>query len=300
MTQCNYSNSTSPAKLEVVDNPQHVSTTGLCKPSTGRWLIDSLLNFQSTIENTKTFASSTRRIHVSRIRQLILFLEEQKREPPLEEFPEVVGEFITFATEILELKSTSISNLYKTFRLFANSANVPITPAGIKSSKVKRRTLSLEEEERFVESARSSKSVRNTVLSLLFLHTDVRLHECVHLQMSDLFLDENPESIRVNRCGRDQFIPLTNELVDALQQWFVERRVIPASADLPFVFLSQSGNNLTTSAIDSSLRKIGWRSQIDISVRVLVNTGRARRIAAQEQVTTRPGRRIQAGRLKLS
>lgn len=264
MNQWNYSPTTSPS-FQVVPETTPAKT-----------LVEDLIRFQNHVEDSATFAASTKRIHISRIRQLVLFIQERKVVPSVQQFPGVVGEFMAFAREELTLKANSINNLHKTFRLYSKFANLPVANGRVKAEKIERRRLTLEEEVRYLDCARTHSSPRTVILSLLFLRTDIRLHECVSLEMSQVCLDAQTPHLQVTRGGREMTINLSSEVVDSMRIWLAER-ANSANATSKYVFCGPGGNCLTTSAIDSSLRKIGWRSHLDLSARILTYTGRARR-----------------------
>lgn len=267
MNQFNYSTSiTGIRNLELVQNPS------------SPLLVDDLMRFQHYIQEKVSFAASTKRIHVSRIRQLIRFLKNTSPDLTIESYPAAVTEFINFAMENLGLRASSINNFQKTFRLYGNFANIQITRRRIAPEKILRKRLTGEEEARLLETAGSANSCRNRILFLLFLRTDLRLHECVNLELRQLYLDDRVPNISVMRQGKQTQIVMGQDVVDAMENWLAERALSSSARNSTYVFFGPGGKNLTTSAIDSCVRKVGWRAHLDVSVRVLSYTGRTKRM----------------------
>jgi integrase/recombinase XerC len=106
------------------------------------------------------------------------------------------------------------------------------------------RFLSTEERQRLLSVC--SKSVRDTAIIRLFLHTGIRLSEAVALGVSDVTLDE-AASVRVRRrTGAVDTISLTDQATTtALQHWLSARPSVSVDA----LFLSRHGKPLSKRAV---------------------------------------------------
>ncbi len=222
---------------------------------------------------------NTRRSYTSRIRTLIQFLDvEYARvpEPNQDRLAEILQDFIARARSTDSLGESTIQSFFYTFKVVALHLNTNLNGlapehGSSNQNKKSRRYLDAEQVQALLREARMPRSTRKLALVLLFLTTSTKIGECTSLQVSDLRLRENRLYLRLTRQGTDYHVAVTSELQESLQSWLQERTNMP-QAQSPYLFFGQDGNRISTEAIATTLRKIGWQAGLNISSQVLRNT----------------------------
>lgn len=222
--------------------------------------------------------ASTRRVYVSRVRQILAFVRD---EYPVQDKPrdlkDLLLAFLANARSKGLMKPGTINNFISTFRLFSMTSgyrldDIPAEKLTRIASLNARTYLSPADQDELIKQARSGKSARNTALVLLFLRSRIKIGECARLLVSDLVWGDATLKIRISSDTREQYEPVSAELASALQTWLLERDRLPSAVDSPYLFPGLYGNKITTSAIDAALRKLGWQVNLNVCSRVLRNT----------------------------
>lgn len=99
-------------------------------------------------------------------------------------------------------------------------------------------------------------TVRNYAIVSLFLHTGMRLSECVGLDLGDIDLEE--QSIQVHRKGgRDTKLYMNDECMDALKAYLFERKEYPVKEGAEkALFISSRGTRITTRMVEKMVKEL--------------------------------------------
>ena len=111
------------------------------------------------------------------------------------------------------------------------------------------------------EDARKKKSqerwtVRNYAIVSLFLHTGMRLSECVGIDLDDIDLKE--QSVQVHRKGgRDTKLYMNDECMAALNEYLRERKEYPVKEGAEkALFISSRGTRITSRMIEKMVKEL--------------------------------------------
>lgn len=233
-----------------------------------------ILRFRSWLALTP-LKPSTRRIYVSRLKQLTRFIEGSEYMPSVEEdnLENLAKTYISFIKEEYLLKPHSINNFVALFRLMAKVAGIKDFNLETHAFNVaERTTISKAEEEQLIAAAKSGNSSRDLLLVFLFLKTSVRPGEVVKIRVSDLAWEASGLEILIQGRYGQRIERLSEAVREALQAWLLERSRAKFGVNSEYLFYGATGGKITGSAIDAALRKIGWRAGLNVCARMLKNT----------------------------
>ena len=95
---------------------------------------------------------------------------------------------------------------------------------------------------------------RDLALITLFLGTGIRISECIGLNIDDV--DFRNLSIRVTRKGGNQSVLyLSDEVAEALNDYYENRAQMKGAEDSPAFFLSLQGTRISTRAVQNLVKK---------------------------------------------
>ena len=110
--------------------------------------------------------------------------------------------------------------------------------------------------------------VREECLILLFLKTGIRLSEASNILIPDINDDnDNPTLlIRQTKNNKSRYIPLSNDVIEVIKRWLIERN---ASEKIyhtrsQHLFVSQRSGKLSARGIQLILQKIGKKTNIKL------------------------------------
>lgn len=91
---------------------------------------------------------------------------------------------------------------------------------------------------------------RNRAIIFFMLHAGLRISEVANLHLSDI--QGSFVSVRNGKGGKSRIIPMNNDLIFAYEKWLEQRR----DSDIPYVFLSQKKQQITTDGIQHIFRNL--------------------------------------------
>jgi len=157
---------------------------------------------------------------------------------------------------------------------------------GIKSAKIERerrrrwavRTLTAQEQEMYLQSARQQEWARDTALALVVFSAGLRISECSNLNIDDVSIAGDSCRLLVRCSGASGHVRikekalLNAETKQALKNWIVERGKLVGDRSEPALWIGQHGRRLSAAGIDFVIRRIGWRAHVVVSVETLRQT----------------------------
>lgn len=245
------------------------------------YLLDNIQKFQTWLSEAP-IKSSTRKVYLSRAKQYITFLRQNKITLAMQDtdFTAVVNAFLMHGKYQLNFKPTTINNFITMFRQYAKSCGEPFIAPDFEPIPAKR-LLTSSEEERFEATVHTCASVRDRALVILFLKTDADLISCSNLKTSDLCWDERSLFIRLQSQTKRKIVRIVPEDAEHIRAWLAARSFVTGS-DTPYLFLNRSGKKLSLPAISAALRKLGWKARLRLSAQVLRNCYKAKAIFKNE------------------
>jgi len=137
------------------------------------------------------------------------------------------------------------------------------------------RALSKPEEKKLLLAIARSRRAMDRAIAMLLLHTGLRISECAALDVDDVPISERKGKVIVRSGKGDRYreVPLNGDGRAAVQEWLEARsdkfRNKFAGSDEEALFINPQGRRLSTSSIDSIVRKIGSEAGIDLSAHIL-------------------------------
>jgi site-specific recombinase XerD len=127
------------------------------------------------------------------------------------------------------------------------------------------RSLSPEEQKRFLRAVERSGEVRDRAIALLLFYAGLRLGELTKLSVEDVPISARKGKVIVRSGKGDAYreIALNVEVRDALEGWLAERGADYPGGENPALFLSQRGKRLSTRAVDFIVRRLGEEAALD-------------------------------------
>lgn len=218
----------------------------------------------------------TKRAYQSRIRQFLKFVGQVHsstfNSTQSSVSRQAVLAYTDFLKSSLNAEPTSINNSLTAIDHFCQFL-------GMEPSRVRReramsmnpRTLTSEEQERFLVAVENRRSARDKAMAFLFFYGGVRPGECASLDVQDLVSSE--DGIKVMVKGNNTREVLLNPLTSkALESWLTERDTIIGNPEETALFVNAQGRRLSTAGIDLIVRGIGWTAKLDLSAQVLRHT----------------------------
>ncbi len=113
----------------------------------------------------------------------------------------------------------------------------------------------------------ASSSLRDYAIIMTFLQTGLRLSELANLKVDDIDFDNKMLIVRQGKGKRDRFIPLVDEEIKALQNYFHYRNT-ELIIDDDILFLAKNGTSLNVSTIKyivaKYIQKAGIRKKASV------------------------------------
>jgi site-specific recombinase XerD len=218
----------------------------------------------------------TKRAYQSRIRQFLKFMGQVNSSnfSPSETVisRQAVLAYTEFLKNSLNAEPTSVNNSLTAIDHFCQFLGMePSRVRRERAMSVNPRTLTLEEQARFLQAVESRRSMRDRAMSFLFFYAGVRPGECAALNVNDLVASEDGTKLLVpGNNGRDVLLnDVTSKILEA---WLKERDDVIGSPDEEALFVNAQGRRLSTAGIDLIIRGIGWTAKLDLSAQVLRHT----------------------------
>lgn len=225
--------------------------------------------------NEKKLSQHTKRAYISRNKKFLSYLYETEGMVALS-----IPDTMKWSDIIMRYKET----LKNDHQASHNSINNSLTAiedmmsfAGIEIGNVERETwpkstpksLSREEQERFVNAIFRTKSTKDKAIACLLLYTGIKIGECVSLDIDDIYITAHTGRITV-KDGR--VVPLNTVARRAVVQWLIDRHKKFGETEERALFLNPQGNRLSTVGVDLIVRKIGHKAHLNLSAQVLRDT----------------------------
>jgi site-specific recombinase XerD len=127
------------------------------------------------------------------------------------------------------------------------------------------RSLSAEEQKRFLRAVERSPEIRDRAIALLLFYAGLRIGELCKLDVEDVALSARKGRVVVRSGKGDSYreVILNSEVREALSRCLAERRGWPGSEERAALFLSRRGGRLSTRAVDLVVRKLGEEANLD-------------------------------------
>lgn len=243
-------------------------------PLESRCMSDMVNSFRASLGNDQ-LAPNTRRVYASRIKQFLLFIQQNGLNFATEEnFQDAANAYIG-ALRSLAAKATSINNSIVALEKF--SAHLKYAPAKISRERrlfAQSARLAYAQEAQLRSTARECASLRDQVLLFLILDYSVRIGQCSALNIEHIRYvgDALIVDLPAAHGGLMRSINVTGEVRVLLERWLSER---PLSQS-PALFITHKRARLSPSGVDWIIRTIGIKAKVNICGETLRRTSRAR------------------------
>lgn len=226
--------------------------------------------------NEQPLSRHTKRAYQSRIRQFLKFIGQihssslSSAQTPISR--QAVVAYTEFLKSSLNAEPTSVNNSLTAIDHFCQFLGMePSRVQRERAVSVNPRTLSAEEQERFLQSVESRRSTRDKAMSFLFLYAGLRPGECAALNVQDLVSSDQGYKIAVQGNNQREVV-LSSATAKILNSWLQERSSIIGNPKEEALFVNAQGRRLSTAGIDLIIRGIGWTAKLDLSAQVLRHT----------------------------
>lgn len=127
------------------------------------------------------------------------------------------------------------------------------------------RSLSGEEQKRFLRAVERSSEIRDKAIALLLFYGGLRIGELCGLDVEDVALSARKGRVIIRSGKGDSYreVVLNSEAREVLSGWLAERKGWPGSEERAALFLSRRGGRLSTRAVDLIVRKLGGEANLD-------------------------------------
>jgi site-specific recombinase XerD len=127
------------------------------------------------------------------------------------------------------------------------------------------RSLSGEEQKRFLRAVERSSEIRDRAIALLLFYGGLRIGELCGLNVEDVALSARKGRVVVRSGKGDSYreVVLNSEVREALSRWLAQRKGWPGGEERAALFLSRRGGRLSTRAVDLIVRKLGEEANLD-------------------------------------
>ncbi|MDP9411814.1 MAG: tyrosine-type recombinase/integrase [Actinomycetota bacterium] len=127
------------------------------------------------------------------------------------------------------------------------------------------RSLSGEEQKRFLRAVERSSEIRDKAIALLLFYGGLRISELCGLEVEDVALSARKGRVVVRSGKGDSYreVVLNSEVREALSGWLADRKGWSGSEERAALFLSRRGGRLSTRAVDLIVRKLGEEANLD-------------------------------------
>jgi integrase/recombinase XerC len=148
------------------------------------------------------------------------------------------------------------------------------------------RALSPEELRRFLRAVERCDSPRDRAIALLLLNTALRIGECAALDVEDIAVSARMGRVVVRDGKGNAYreVPLNVEARDALDAWIAVRRGQLKDSSEGALFVSRTGERLSTRALDLVVRAFAREADLALSAHTLRHTCLTRLVRAGADV----------------
>jgi site-specific recombinase XerD len=219
----------------------------------------------------QSVTSNTLRAYHSRVKQFLLFLEyanlsEQSSDG--NSMNEAMSLYLDFLKE--SKKSDKV-----TVNANVNALNNFSQFLGLKDTQLKReqcyskptKGLTLEEQERFLNSIERQQSARDKALALVLLSTGLRIGDCARLNVSDI-----AAGFASITLANGASVPLNKDAKLAVRNWLEERQTLADVAAESALWLTKQGQRISISGIAFVIKRIAWQANLVLCAEVLRRT----------------------------
>jgi integrase/recombinase XerC len=217
----------------------------------------------------------TKRAYQSRIRQFIKFLSQLHSSSTSGQTPisrQAVLAYTSFLKSSLNAEPTSVNNSLTAIDHFCQFLGMePSRVQRERAATVNPRTLTTEEQQRFLQAVENRRSIRDKAMSYLFLYGGVRPGECAALNIQDLVFSKTATKL-VIQGNNQRDVVLNDVTAKILESWLQERDSLVGNPKEEALFVNAQGRRLSTAGIDLIIRGIGWMAKLDLSAQVLRHT----------------------------
>lgn len=241
---------------------------------------------EGTIENyenwlkTQDLAANTRRVYAGRLRQYFQFLKlfgDCRLDASLDSVARErsLGHFKSYAEDVLRLSPKTINLSLNALSHYHRYIGVD-APTVVRAQDDCRTPMALnaDEQKRVLEAAQTIRSSQSAALVSLILYTGLRVGECINLDVADIvgLGSQVASRVKVRPPGRQRTIPLHRYAESALRRWLIERALKFDVGGEHALFVNRQGLRLTHSRLDSIVRHVGIKAELNLSARLLRTT----------------------------
>jgi integrase/recombinase XerD len=225
----------------------------------------------------------TQRAYLSRVQQFFLFLSESGGAAiNWNDERELSAAIFSYWESLKQVKKATLGTVNNNltaldnFCQFIGMKHVKATSLREKTPISMARTLSVEEQVRFLNAVNRRRSRRDKALALILFSTGLKIGECSALNIGDAVLTSHTGKLRVRSSGQKKGsvreLTLDEVTRKALLDWLTERAAnLTCQSELP-LFLNSQGKRLGIAGIDFLIRSIGWSARVDLSSQILRRT----------------------------
>lgn len=220
---------------------------------------------------------STMQCYASRASQFVAFLMTSTSDPldiekEAERYCDVLREEL-YAPSSINASLTVIEDFLAQVTL--KTVKFPRLEAGKRDV----RSLTEEEQLRFIESLSTCDSVKDRLLLLLLYHTGIGISRLIDLNIDDVVVSAHTGKIVLHSpfCNHDQgvcaskSVTLNEQTRRAALLWLIERHEL-TSEDERALLINAKGQRITSAGAGHLVKRFGWKIQLEMSGRILRNT----------------------------
>lgn len=223
----------------------------------------------------KQLSQHTKRAYLSRNKKFLSYLYESEGMislsiPDTFKWSEVIMRYKEHLKNEHQASHNSINNSLTAIEDLMNFSQIDIGTVERETwPKSTPKSLSKDEQERFVNAIFRTKSTKDKAIACLLLYTGIKIGECVSLDIDDIYITAHTGRITV-KDGR--VVPLNTVARRAIVQWLIDRHKKFGETSQRALFLNPQGNRLSTVGVDLIVRKIGHKAHLNLSAQVLRDT----------------------------
>jgi site-specific recombinase XerD len=216
-------------------------------------------------------SANTKRTYRTRVSQFLEYLAATPAEygDPLDDLHArdyAVRDYKGYLKTVRKAKPSSVNlslAAIDNFYLFLGMGRPDVRREGL--AQAAPRSLSTEEQKRFLRAVERSSEVRDRAIALLLFYAGLRIGELCKLDVEDVALSARKGRVVVRSGKGDSYreVVLNFEAREALSGWLAERKGWPGSEEKEALFLSRRGGRLSTRAVDLIVRKLGEEANLD-------------------------------------
>lgn len=223
----------------------------------------------------KELSQHTKRAYLSRNKKFLSYLYESEgmislNIPDTFKWSDIITRYKEHLKNEHQSSHNSINNSLTAIEDLMNFSGIDIGAVERETwPKSTPKSLSRDEQERFVDAIFKTKSSKDRAIACILLYTGIKIGECVALDIDDIYITAHTGRITV-KDGR--VVPLNTVARRALVQWLIDRHKKFGETTERALFLNPQGNRLSTVGVDLIVRKIGHKAHLNLSAQVLRDT----------------------------